>query len=149
MTSHYSIDCPIGIKYTKLKPGAKEPTQMTVGSSGFDLFALHDRVIYSGMCELVPTGIAVEIPKLYEGQIRPRSSMSRRLLFTHFGTIDSDYRGELQVLIANGGPQTYQVLKGERIAQLVITPVIPAKFFNTAELDDTERGDGGFGSTGK
>lgn len=140
------------IKCKKLTPSATLPQYATSGSVGLDLFASRDCIIDGTLVTTVPTGIAVEIPEGYEGQIRPRSSLSKRLLDVILGTIDSDYRGELgiRVLDISGGREEEEIIKeGERIAQLVICPVTRVELEVVAELSDTVRGTGGFGSTGQ
>jgi dUTP pyrophosphatase len=140
------------IKYCKLNSLAYNlSTKMTEGSSGFDLVAVEKQNCISGKKIMVRTGIAVEIPKGYEGQIRPRSSMSKNYWSTSFGTIDSDYRGELIVILKNEGTYAKCIKRGDRIAQLVIckTESIVLNEIQPTELSTTERGTGGFGSTGK
>jgi dUTP pyrophosphatase len=132
------------------------PSLATRGSAGADLCAAleKDLVLAPGERALVPTGFAVAIPPGYEGQIRPRSGLALRhgiTLPNAPGTIDSDYRGELQVLLHNAGQVPFVVRRGERIAQLVISPVVCPSFEEVdgpAALGDTERGGGGFGHTG-
>lgn len=100
---------------------------------------------------LVPTGLAMEIPKGYEIQVRPRSGLSLKtnlLLVNSPGTIDSDYRGEVKIIMGNFGSESFTVTHGERLAQLVLAPVIQAQFVVESDLSSTERGAGGFGSTG-
>jgi dUTP pyrophosphatase len=145
---------------------AKLPTQMTDGASGFDLHAClsewHDEEyderlkpftlrIQPGHHLLIKTGIAIEIPTGFEGQVRPRSGLALRHGVTVLnapGTIDSDYRGEIGVLLINHGDEPFSVCHGDRIAQLVIAPVARFELAISRELSDTERGQGGFGSTG-
>lgn len=129
------------------------PRYATPGASGMDLRAnLADSLVLNSMeRRLIPTGIRLEIPEGYEGQIRPRSGLALKQGLTCLnspGTIDSDYRGELNVLLVNlsGAPQTIQ--PGDRIAQLVFCPVAKASFLVTDQLKETERGEGGFGHTG-
>jgi len=105
-----------------------------------------------GARELVPTGFCYEIPPGFEMQVRPRSGLALKHGVTVLntpGTIDADYRGELKVLLVNHGPEPFEIKRGERIAQIVIAPVSSAAFTEVAELSDTQRGTGGFGSTGK
>lgn len=100
----------------------------------------------------VPTGLQLEIPLGWEGQVRPRSGLALRHGVTVVnapGTIDSDYRGELQVLVINLGAEPFTIRRGERIAQLVLAPVAASRFVEVERLDETDRGDGGFGSTGR
>jgi dUTP pyrophosphatase len=110
-----------------------------------------DLVIEPGDRAVVPTGLVLEIPDGYDGQVRPRSGLAIRHGLTVVnapGTIDSDYRGELKILMVNLGSEPATIGRGERIAQLVIAPVTRAVFVESAELSPSERGDGGFGSTG-
>jgi dUTP pyrophosphatase len=129
------------------------PAYQTAGSAGADLKALLDEpvVIEPGNRALIPTGIALELPVGYEAQIRPRSGLAAKAGLTVLnapGTIDSDYRGEVTVILINHGSEAAIVRNGDRIAQLVIAPVVQASFSPADALDSTERGSGGFGSTG-
>jgi dUTP pyrophosphatase len=128
------------------------PEYLTGGCSGMDLRAVGGAVLEPGERALVETGIAVAIPEGYEGQIRPRSGVARKEGLTVLnspGTIDSDYRGEVKVLVVNLGQREIDICDGDRIAQLVICPVVQAHLVEVEELDDTDRGSGGFGSTGR
>ncbi len=143
----------ITIKVLALKAGASIPTYATSGSAGADLTALLDEplVLQSGERALIPTGIALELPPHYEAQVRPRSGLAAKAGVTVLnspGTIDSDYRGEITVILINHGSEPFIIKSGDRIAQLIITPVVQASFSLADELDSTERGGGGFGSTG-
>jgi dUTP pyrophosphatase len=137
-------------------PGAEDlplPAPATPGSAGVDLPAAIDAelVIEPGARVLLPTGFRVAIPEGYEGQLRPRSGLALRyglLLPNAPGTIDSDYRGELKVILHNAGREPVTVRRGDRIAQLVIAPVARARFEEVESLDPTGRGEGGFGHTG-
>jgi dUTP pyrophosphatase len=129
------------------------PAYQTPGSAGLDLPAALQApvVIAPGARALVPTGWAMAIPPGFEAQVRPRSGLALRHGITVLntpGTIDSDYRGEVKVVLINLGDAPFAVNPGDRIAQLVIAPVARAAVQVVAELDDTERGDGGYGSTG-
>ena len=127
------------------------PTYKTNGSAGADLHASENHVIFQGESELIGTGVRIAIPNGYEGQVRPRSGLALKHGITVLnspGTIDSDYRGEVKVLLVNFGDEDYQIKKGDRIAQLVIAPVTQGQFV-PGLLDETDRGSGGFGSTGK
>ena len=133
--------------------GLPLPDYATAGAAGADLCAAveDDLVLEPGGRAAVPTGLVVEIPMDFEGQVRPRSGLAIRHGLTVVnapGTIDSDYRGELKVLMVNLGSEPATIIRGERIAQLVIAPVTRAIFVESAELNPSERGDGGFGSTG-
>ena len=132
------------------------PVFATPGSAGADLFAAIDgeRVIAPGERALVPTGLALAIPPGFEGQVRPRSGLALRSgisLPNAPGTIDSDYRGEVQVIVHNGGSEPFRLRRGDRIAQLVIAPVAHPVFDEVSDptaLGATERGAGGFGHSG-
>ena len=129
------------------------PTYMTPGAAGLDLGAdLNDPVIIQpGRWCLVPTGLAVAIPPGFEGQIRPRSGRAVREGLTVLnapGTIDADYRGEVQVLLVNFGAIPIEIRGGDRIAQLVVSPVLRVEWQEVEALPATPRGEGGFGSTG-
>ena len=129
------------------------PKYETSGSSGLDLAANIDRAIEvkPGKSEIISTGLMVAIPKNFEIQIRPRSGLAAKNQITVLntpGTIDADYRGELKVILINLSDKTFIVKKGLRIAQMVLCPIIKAKLKEVNTLDDTERGSGGFGSTG-
>lgn len=149
------------IKIKQLSPDAVLPKYATEGSAGFDLSAAEDMVIRAGETVLVKTGLSVEIPVGFEMQVRPRSGTSLKTslrVANSPGTIDSDYRGEVCVImtnasyVVNGFPVInlgVQIKKGERIAQGVICPVVQAEFEVVSELSGTVRGEGGFGSTGK
>jgi dUTP pyrophosphatase len=126
------------------------PTKATEGSAGFDLYASKDMVIRKGHTEVCSTGLSMAVPEGYEAQVRSRSgSSSRGLVVANSpGTIDSDYRGEVGVLLYNRLSDYFVINKGDRIAQLVIQEVPNVIFQEVKELGDTERGSGGFGSTG-
>ncbi|MEX0345386.1 MAG: dUTP diphosphatase [Rhizobiaceae bacterium] len=135
--------------------GLDLPAYETAGSAGMDLRAAiaQDRrlIIKPGKRSLVPTGLIFEIPDGYEGQIRPRSGLAFKHGVTCLntpGTIDSDYRGEVQVLLINHGEEDFTVERGMRIAQMVLAPVTQAKIAERELANETERGSGGFGSTG-
>jgi dUTP pyrophosphatase len=133
--------------------GLPLPGYVTSGAAGADLCAAieDDLTLDPGGREAIPTGLVLEIPAGYEGQIRPRSGLALKAGLTVVnapGTIDSDYRGEVKVLLVNLGTTTSTISRGERVAQLVIAPVTRARFSETAELSASDRGDGGFGSTG-
>lgn len=135
--------------------GLPLPAYQTEGSAGMDLIAAlaEEETLFlpGGERVLVPTGIAMEIPAGFEGQIRPRSGIALTYGVTVLnspGTIDSDYRGEVRVMVINLGLETFTIERGTRIAQLVIAPVTRATIQLTEGLADSERGGGGFGSTG-
>jgi dUTP diphosphatase len=134
--------------------GLELPSYATPGASGCDLRAALEApvTLEPGGRELVPTGIALAIPEGYEGQIRMRSGLALRhglMLVNAPGTIDSDYRGEVKVILANLGSAPVTVSRGERIAQIVFAPVTRAKLTAAQKLAPTSRDDGGFGSTGR
>jgi len=128
------------------------PRYETAGAAGLDLRADVDVALAPGERRLVPTGLAVEIPAGYEGQVRPRSGLAARHgvgMVNAPGTVDSDYRGEIGVLLVNHGQAAVAFARGERIAQLVIAPVVQAELVLVDALSGSERGGGGFGSTGR
>jgi len=132
--------------------GLPLPSYATPGAAGMDVVAAEDVDLAPGQRHAVATGFRVAIPKGYEIQVRPRSGLA----FKHGisvpntpGTIDSDYRGELKILLINHGAEIFVIRRGERIAQLVPAVVILAAFDEVGELDETDRGHGGFGSTGQ
>ena len=137
----------------KLSKEVSLPKYETEGSSGLDLAAFIDKniEIKPGKSEIIPTGLALAIPKNFEIQIRPRSGLAAKNQISVLntpGTIDADYRGELKVILINLGQKNFIVEKGLRIAQLVLCPIVNAKLKEVETLDDTKRGSGGFGSTG-
>ena len=129
------------------------PKYETNGSSGMDLAANIENEIdlAPGKTAIIPTGLAVSIPKNFEIQIRPRSGLAAKNQITVLntpGTIDSDYRGELKVILVNLGKENFKIEKGIRIAQMVLCPVVKATLKEVDILEETKRGEGGFGSTG-
>ncbi len=144
---------PLSIPVKRLRPSAQLPTYMSAQAAGMDLFADLDTplVLAPGERALVPTGIALAIPTGFEGQVRPRSGLAFRQGLTMLntpGTIDSDFRGEIGMIAINHGKEPVVLNPGDRIAQLVIAPVIQAAFIETEFLQETSRGEGGFGHTG-
>lgn len=149
------------IRVKKLHPDAVVPKYATNGSSGFDLVAIEDVIIQPGQTKLVKTGLAVDVGPYYEMQVRPRSGLSLKTnlrVANSPGTVDADYRGEVCVIMENtmnmfNYPATSNgvaiIKKGERIAQGVVCPVMQADIEVVDYLDETDRGSGGFGSTGK
>ncbi|HEY6395399.1 MAG TPA: dUTP diphosphatase [Candidatus Binataceae bacterium] len=130
------------------------PAYQSAHAAGIDLVADIERVVSIASREraAIPTGIALEIPQGFEGQVRPRSgrAISEGLaLINSPGTIDSDYRGEIKVLLVNLGERQIEIRPGDRIAQLVIAPVVRAELLEVDDLGDSSRGDGGFGHTGR
>jgi dUTP pyrophosphatase len=141
------------VRFQKLRPGALVPRYMSDGAAGLDLASAADEAITMapGARVAVPTGLAFEIPHGFEGQVRPRSGLARKVGVTVVnapGTIDSDYRGEVQVLLVNLGDAPHVIQPGDRVAQLVIAPVTVAVLEEAESLSDTKRGAGGFGHTG-
>ena len=137
----------------RLSKDVSLPKYETEGSSGLDLAANIDKQIKisPGKSQIIPTGLAVAIPKNFEIQIRPRSGLAAKSQISVLntpGTIDADYRGELKVILINLSDKVFVVERGLRIAQMVLSPVIKAKLKEVTELENTERGSGGFGSTG-
>ena len=143
----------IEIKFTRLPHGEdiELPHYASEAAAGLDIRAAEDLVLNPGKRHAVATGIAIEIPHGYEVQVRPRSGLAIKHGITCLntpGTIDSDYRGEVKVILINLGEEPFQVRRGDRIAQLVPAPVLRAHFSETHELEETARGIGGFCSTG-
>ena len=145
---------PITIQLTRLPhgEGLPLPAYATAGAAGMDVVAAEDLILAPGARHAVATGFAIAIPEGYEVQVRPRSGLALKHGITCLntpGTIDSDYRGEVKVILANLGGYPFTIARGERIAQLVAAPVQRAVFAEVATLDETARGAGGFGSTGR
>ena len=129
------------------------PQYSSAHASGADVCAYLQEpvVLQPGERAMIPTGISLQIPEGFEAQIRPRSGLANKHGITVLnspGTIDSDYRGEVKVVLINLGQESYTIADGDRIAQMVFSPVIQAEFYNIPSLEATERGEGGFGSTG-
>jgi dUTP pyrophosphatase len=144
----------IAIRILRLAHGAglPLPDYATSGAAGMDVVAAEDIDLAPGARHAVATGFAIAIPDGYEVQVRPRSGLALKHGITCLntpGTIDSDYRGELKVILANLGQEPFRVVRGERIAQLVPAPVLRATWHEVDTLDETARGAGGFGSTGR
>jgi len=140
------------IKVKKINNEAQIPAYQTKEAAGFDLHSIKECIINPGERKLIGTGLAFEIEFGYEVQIRPRSGLAFKHGITVLnspGTIDSDYRGEIKVLLINLGNEPFEIKKGERIAQAVVAPVVQAELLEVDKLNETERGSGGFGSTGK
>ena len=132
--------------------GLPLPSYASAGAAGLDVVAAETLTLEPGARHAVATGFAIAIPSGFEVQVRPRSGLALKHGITCLntpGTIDSDYRGEVKIILANLGQEAFHVTRGERIAQLVPAPVVKASFVDAAELGQTERGDGGFGSTGR
>jgi dUTP pyrophosphatase len=132
--------------------GLPMPAYATAHAAGMDVVAAESVTLAPGARHAVATGFAIAIPEGYEVQVRPRSGLALKHGITCLntpGTIDADYRGEVKVILANLGDQGFEVVRGERIAQLVPAPVVRARFVEAETLDETDRGGGGFGSTGR
>jgi len=136
--------------------GLPLPAYQSKGAAGLDLVAAldmqHPLTLAPGARALVPTGLVIELPQGYEAQVRPRSGLALNYgiaVLNSPGTIDSDYRGEVGGVLANLGHAPFEIRRGERIAQLVVLPVVQAELVEVAQISVTTRGDGGFGSTGK
>ena len=143
----------IEILIKRLSKEVSLPKYETSGSSGMDLAAnIDDKItIDSGKTVIIPTGLSLSIPKGFEVQIRPRSGLAAKQKITVLntpGTIDADYRGEIKVILINLGKDSFIVERRLRIAQMVVCPVVQAQFKEVDDLSETERGKGGFGSTG-
>jgi len=139
------------LAFKRVSPDAILPAYAHPSDAGMDLMSVDDLVIPAGKRALVHTGLVMLLPPMYEGQVRPRSGLALKKGVTVLntpGTIDSGYRGEIGVILANFGDEDFTVAKGDRIAQLVIAPVTQPTIVETTEVDETDRGAGGFGSTG-
>ena len=138
----------------KLNPNVQLPTYKTNGASGMDLMAFIEKpiILEPGKSCLIPTGLSIAFHEKYEIQIRPRSGLAAKNSISVLntpGTIDSDYRGELKVVLFNHGNQNFIINNNDRIAQMVLSPIVKIELEQTNELPASIRGDGGFGSTGK
>ena len=141
-----------GIKFKKLSPKATLPTRGSAQSAGLDLYASESATLYPGEWCAVATGLSMALPSGCEGQIRPRSGLALKKGLTVLnapGTVDADYRGEVKVILVNHSDSPVVLEVGDRIAQLVVQRVEMFEPVEVESLDDTARGDGGFGSTGK
>lgn len=139
------------VKFRKTDPSATLPSYAHPGDAGMDLCSIEELVIPRGERRLVRTGLAMRLPPGYEAQVRPRSGLALKKGVTVLnspGTIDEGYRGEIGVILVNLGEDPFEVRKGDRIAQMVVAPCTRAETVLVSELDSTERGIGGFGSTG-
>jgi dUTP pyrophosphatase len=144
-------DIMMQLKVKRLNPAAILPSYARAGDAGLDLFAVKAIAIAPGATALVPTGIAIELPPGTEAQVRPRSGLALKHAVTVLntpGTVDEGYRGEVGVILINHGQTLFAVEAGMKIAQLVVSPRIQVNVQEAAELSDTQRGSGGFGSTG-
>ncbi|MXO91752.1 dUTP diphosphatase [Pontixanthobacter aquaemixtae] len=143
----------VGVRLKRLPhgEGLALPAYETSGAAGMDVLSAEDVTLEPGGRHAVATGLSMAIPEGYEIQVRPRSGLAFKFGVTvpnTPGTIDSDYRGELKVLMINHGPDPFPITRGDRVAQLVLAPVTRAQWQEVEELDETVRGEGGFGSTG-
>jgi dUTP pyrophosphatase len=139
------------IEYTLVHPKALKPSYMSGGAAGADLFSCEHVTVWVNERALVPTGVCVEVPVGYEAQIRSRSGLALKhnvAVFQGIGTIDSDFRGELKVLLTNLGNKPFIIEPGNRIAQLVIAPVVRAEFYRVEALSASVRATSGWGSSG-
>lgn len=147
-----TMENTLNVKIMQLHADAVIPQYQTAGSAGMDLHAVEDCEIWMGKTALVRTGIGLAIPLGYEAQVRPRSGLAAKWGVTVLnspGTIDSDYRGEIKVILINHGEDLFRIKRGDRIAQLLFAPVSRAELEVVGSLDETHRGAGGFGSTGR
>lgn len=135
----------------KLRPEARTPVRATEGATGFDLYAcLEAPLMLTRAPRMVPTGVAIEFPRGFDAQVRPRSGLSAKGVGVALGTVDADYRGELLVTMWTfGDTETHELQQHDRIAQLVFAALAPVEVQEVAELSSTARGDGGHGSTGR
>ena len=144
---------PVGVEIKRLPHGhgLDLPAYATSGAAGMDVLSAESLTLKPGQRHAVATGLAMAIPQGYEIQVRPRSGLALKhgiSVPNTPGTIDSDYRGELKIILINHGADDFPIARGDRVAQLVLAPVTQAKWTEVDELDATERGEGGFGSTG-
>jgi dUTP pyrophosphatase len=148
------VTVPIAVRRLPHSEGLPLPAYVTAGAAGMDLLAAVDEpvTLAPGARALIPTGLTIALPAGYELQIRPRSGLALRhgiVLPNSPGTIDEDYRGELQVILLNAGDTSFTIERGARIAQAVLAPVVRARWHEVAALGPTARNTGGFGSTGR
>lgn len=150
-STHEELIVTVQVRVKRLTPDAKIPKAAKEGDVAFDLFSIIDYEIKPGERYAVPTGISLEIPVGYEGQVRPRSGLALKEGITVLntpGTVDSGYRGEVKTIMINQSDIPFQITKGMRISQLAIRSVPDVTFVEVDELSESDRGDGGFGSTG-
>jgi len=153
LTKNSKMSAPVTVRVKRLPHGSGLglPHYATSGAAGMDVVAAETVTLAPGARHAVATGLAVAIPHGHELQVRPRSGLALKNGVTvpnTPGTIDSDYRGELRIIMINHGKEPFLIARGDRVAQLVLAPVTQAVWDEVTELDDTERGAGGFGSTG-
>ena len=145
------MSVPVQVKRLPHGEGLSLPAYATAGAAGMDVVSAETVTLAPGARHAVATGLALAIPPGYEVQVRPRSGLALKHGITvpnTPGTIDSDYRGELKVILINLGSEPFVIQRGDRVAQLVLAPVVQAAWAEVDELDATARGEGGFGSTG-
>ncbi|MEW9856014.1 dUTP diphosphatase [Novosphingobium sp. M1R2S20] len=148
---HSPDTVPVPVKRLANFEGLELPAYATDGAAGMDVLSAEDLILPPGARHAVSTGLAFAIPPGFEIQVRPRSGLALKHGITvpnTPGTIDSDYRGELKVILINHGQESFEIRRGDRVAQLVLAPVTRASWLKVEELDHTVRGEGGFGSTG-
>lgn len=138
----------IGVKIKLLHPDAKIPVHATDGSAGFDIYSIQEDTILPGETKMIPTGLSFEVPLNYHLQVWDRSGKAKLGVHAFAGILDSDYRGELKILLHNASKIEHKIDKGSRMAQGIIIPVMQADFLQVEELNQTQRGEGGFHSTG-
>lgn len=142
---------PVTITFKKLNPDAVIPSYAHPGDAGADLVAIGAHRLQPLQRLAIPTGLAADLPPGYEMQVRPKSSLALKHGITVLntpGTVDAGYRGEIKVILINLGQSTFEIHPGQRIAQIIIAPVLQAKFMEAEQLNNSPRGEGGFGSTG-
>lgn len=149
------VPASVTVELLRLEHGADLPlpAYQSADAAGFDLLAAvsEDLVLQPGKRAMVPTGLAMAIPRGFEGQVRPRSGLAAKNGITVLnspGTVDADYRGEVKVILINHGDEPFTITRGLRIAQMIIAPAMQASLTEVTTLDATQRGAGGFGSTG-
>ena len=148
---HSTDTIPLRVKRLPHGEGLPLPAYATSGAAGMDVVSAEDVVLAPGARHAVATGLSMAIPTGYEIQVRPRSGLALKHGISAPnapGTIDSDYRGEVKIILINHGDKAFEILRGDRVAQLVLAPVVQGGWLEVEELDATERGEGGFGSTG-
>lgn len=148
---HSPNEVPVMVRVLPHGQGLDLPAYATDGAAGMDVVSAEDVTIAPGGRYAVATGLSVAIPAGFEIQVRPRSGLALKhgiSVPNSPGTVDSDYRGEVKVILINHGAEAFDIRRGDRVAQLVLAPVTRAAWIEVEELDETERGEGGFGSTG-
>lgn len=152
MTANVTDAVTIPFRWLEHGWGLPIPAQQTAGAAGLDLASAIDAEIAPGEYQMIPTGLALALPIGYEAQIRPRSGLAAKHGITVLnspGTVDADYRGEIKVVLINHGKAPFTIARGDRIAQMVVAPVMVVSLTQVEMLDATERGDNGYGSTGR